>query len=116
MHHPILAHLTDPAEVWCEVDECHAVLEQRLGHPIPAFAYPCGQPEEVGDEVKRAVQEAGYDWVLTTVHGINTPESHPHQLRRVFGDVSRHWLMMAAETSCVWKFFSLRWKRHLDYQ
>jgi hypothetical protein len=26
------------------------------------------------------------------------------------GDVSRHWLVMAAETSGVWHFFSPLWK------
>lgn len=103
LHHPILARLKDPAEVSHEICECRNVLEQRLGHKVRALAYPFGQPEEVGKQAPRAAQEAGYDWVLTTVHGINTPQSQPHQLRRIYGDVSRHLLVMAAETSGVWK-------------
>src|SRR5204862_7418478 len=43
MHHPILADLTDPAEVQREVGECRTMLEQQLGHPVRAFAYPVGQ-------------------------------------------------------------------------
>jgi hypothetical protein len=44
------------------------------------------------------------------VHGVNTPSSDPYQLRRVLGDVSRHWLVMAAETSGIWQVFSPLWK------
>ena len=66
MHHPILAHLKDPAEIRREVKECRTALEQQLGHQVRMFAYPFGQPEEVGDEASQAVCEVGYDCVLTT--------------------------------------------------
>jgi len=110
MHHPILAYLSDPAEVQREVGECRTVLEQQLGHPVRTFAYPVGKPEHIGDAALRAVREAGYDWAVTTINGTNTSQSDPHQIRRVAGDVSRHWLVMAAETSGVWKSFSHLWK------
>ena len=110
MYHPVLAYLTDPAEIHREVGDCRRVLEQRLGHPPRVFAYPIGKPERIGKEGLRAVQEAGYDWAVTAVDGINTLQSDPHQLRRVLGDVSRHWRVMAAEVSGVWRFFSPLWK------
>jgi len=110
MHHPILAYLSDPAEVQREVAECRTVLEQQLGHPVRTFAYPVGKPEHIGDAALRAVREAGYDWAVTTIYGTNTPRSNPHQLRRVAGDVTRHWLVMAAEASGLWKLFSPLWK------
>src|SRR6266516_211807 len=110
MHHPILAYLADPAEVQREVEECRTVLEQQLGHPVRTFAYPVGQPEHIGDAALRAVQDAGYDWAVTTIHGSNSSQSDPYQLRRIAGEVSRHWLVMAAEVSGVWKFFSPLWK------
>jgi len=113
MHHPILAYLSDPAEVQREVGECRTVLEQQLGHPVRTFAYPVGKPEHMGDTALRAVREAGYDWAVTTIYGANTPQSNPHQLRRVAGEVGRHWLVMAAETSGIWKFFSHLWKNPL---
>src|SRR5260370_1276904 len=106
MHHPVLAYLSDPAEVQREVGECRTVLEQQLGHPVRTFAYPVGKPEHIGDAALRAVREAGYDWAVTTINGTNTSQRDPHQIRRVAGDVSRHWLVMAAETSGVWEFFS----------
>jgi peptidoglycan/xylan/chitin deacetylase (PgdA/CDA1 family) len=110
MHHPILAYLKDSAEVKYEVSECRRVLEQQLGHPVRTFAYPAGRPEHIGEEALQAVRGAGYAWALTTVIGINDPQSDPHQLRRVLGDVSRHWLVMAAETSGIWKLVSPLWK------
>ncbi len=106
----ILAYLSDPAEVQHEVGGCRTVLEQQLGHPVRTFAYPVGKPEHIGAAALRAVREAGYDWAVTTIYGTNTPQSNPHQLRRVAGEVSRHWLVMAAETSGIWKFFSYLWK------
>ena len=106
MHHPILAYLKDLAEIRREVRECRTALEQQLGHQVRMFAYPFGQPEEVGDEASRAVCEVGYDCVLTTIHGVNTVRSNPHELRRIYTEVSRHWLMMAVETTGLWKYFS----------
>ena len=113
MHHPILAYLKDPTEVRHEVEECKNVLEQRLGHLVRTFAYPIGNFEAIGDEALKAVQEVGYTWAVTTVYGINTPKNIPYQLCRVSGDVSRHWMVMAAEVSGVWKFFSPLWKNSL---
>jgi len=113
MHHPILANLSDPAEVHREVTECRTVLEQHLGHPIRIFAYPVGKPEHIGEVGLKSVRDAGYAWAVTTLYGSNTSQSDPHQLRRVAGEVSRHWLVMAAETSGVWKFFSHLWKNPL---
>ena len=111
MHHPALACLTNPAEVRREVAECREVLEQQLGHPVRTFAYPIGRPERIGEEALRAVQEAGYTWAVTTIHGTNTPQSNPFQLQRVLGDVSRHWLVMAAEVSGLWHFVFHRRKK-----
>ena len=113
MHHSILANLSDPAEVHREVTECRTVLEQHLDHPIRIFAYPVGKPEHIGEVGLKSVQDAGYAWAVTTLYGTNSSQSDPHQLRRVAGDVSRHWLVMAAETSGVWKFFSHLWKNPL---
>ena len=109
-YHPVLAYLTDPAEVQREVEACRAMLEQRLGHPMRTFAYPIGQVQHIGDNVIRAVQQAGYEWALTTVYGFNTPRSDPYLLRRIEADVCQHWLVVAAEAAGLWGFFSrLRW-------
>lgn len=110
MHHPVLAYLAAPDEVTVEVATCRTLLEERLGHPVRTFAYPVGRTEHIGDEAVRAVNAAGYEWAVTTHTGVNTPENDPLCLQRVLGDVSRHWLVMAAETSGIWHLFSPLWK------
>lgn len=106
MHHPILAYLTDPAEVQYEVTECQKVLERQLGHPVRTFAYPVGQLEHIEEHALRAVQEARYDWAVTTIHGFNTLETDPYLLRRIIVDVDQHWLSVAAKASGVWGLFT----------
>jgi peptidoglycan/xylan/chitin deacetylase (PgdA/CDA1 family) len=110
MHHPILSYLDDPAEVRQEIESCRTVLQQQLGHPVRSFAYPVGQRQHIGEGVVEAVQQAGYDWAVTTHYGFNTPQTNPHLLQRIEVDVDQHWLVMAAETAGLWGFFSrLRW-------
>lgn len=110
MHHPVLAYLKDASELAYEVGECRVVLEQKLGHPVRSFAYPIGRSEHIGTTAVQAVREAGYDWAVTTVHGVNTPQSDPPLLGRVRGDVTRNWLVMAAEVSGLWNLLSPLWK------
>ena len=113
MHHPILANLTETEEVKYEVSECCRVLEQHLQHPIRSFAYPIGRLEHIGEETVQAVREAGYSWAVTTVNGVSTSQSDLYLLERLLGDVSRNWLVMAAEVSGIWKLFSPLWKNSI---
>ncbi len=106
MHHPILAYLTDPAEVQYEVSECRMVLERQLGHPVRSFAYPVGRSEHIGEHAIRAVQEAGYTWAVTAMYGFNTRRTDPYLLRRVEVDVDQHWLVIAAKACGIWDLFS----------
>ncbi len=110
MHHPILAYLADPEEVSREVSDCRRILEQQLRHPVRAFAYPVGKSEHIGKQGMQAVRDAGYSWAVTTVNGVSTMQSDPFLLQRQLGDVTRHWLVMAAEVSGIWKLFSPLWK------
>jgi len=81
-----------------------------LGHPVRTFAYPVGQIQHIRDVVLKAVQQAGYDWALTTMYGFNTSKSDPYLLRRIEVAAKQHWLIMAAEAAGLWGFFSrLRW-------
>jgi len=110
MHHPVLSYLTDPAEVRAEISSCREVMEQRLGRPIRTFAYPIGRTEHIGSDAIDAVKEAGYQWAVTTMRGVATPASDPYRIERVLGEASRHWLLMAAETSGLWHKISPLWK------
>src|SRR6185312_2696777 len=97
MHHPILAYVSDLAEVEHEVAECRSVLEQRLGHSIRTFAYPIGKLEHIESKGLHAVKKAGYPWALTTIEEANTPQTDPLLLRRQPGDITQHWLITASE-------------------
>ena len=103
IHHPDLGNLVDPAEVQREVGECRTALEKQLGRPVHIFSYPFGR---IGDHGLRAVKQAGYDWAVTIIPGINTRRGDPYLLRRISMDVNKHWLVVAAETAGVWAFFS----------
>lgn len=103
MHHPVLAFLKSMNELCYEVAECRNVLTKRLGKPVRIFAYPIGKGEHISSAALRAVREAGYDWAVTTIPGLNTPQSLPHELRRVGCSPDRHWLVMAAETVGIWQ-------------
>jgi peptidoglycan/xylan/chitin deacetylase (PgdA/CDA1 family) len=76
MHHPILSCLSDPAEARYEVAESRKVLEERLGHSVPTFAYPVGMSSDIGDQGLQA---------------------DAHLLVRLPGDTRLHWAVMAAE-------------------
>jgi peptidoglycan/xylan/chitin deacetylase (PgdA/CDA1 family) len=75
------------------------VLEQQLGHPVRSFAYPVGELEHIGETGIPAVQQAGYNWAVTTIEGFNTPQTNPYSLHRLVVDVGQHWLVVAAKTS-----------------
>ncbi len=95
MNHPVLGYLADPAEVQYEVSECRTVLEWRLGHPVTTFAYPVGKAEHIGDEGPRAAKAAGYKWAFTTIQKINSPQTDPYLLGRIY--LNANWLIMASQ-------------------
>lgn len=104
MHHPTLACISDPGELQYEVSECGVMLERRLGHPVRAFAYPIGKSEHIGERGLAAARASSYAWALTTIHGVNTPQTDPYLLNRIVVDVDQHWLMVAAKSSGAWDY------------
>jgi len=107
VHHPVLAHLCDRAEVEREVGGCRRLLEESLGRPVRGFAYPLGRMEHIGDRGLGAVREAGYQWAVTTIRGVNTLETDPHLLRRIGVGPEQHWLVLAADIAGMWPFGKL---------
>lgn len=111
MHHPVLSFLSEPTELEHEVSASRNVLCSKLGDDVRVFAYPIGRTEHISDSVVEAVRKAGYNWAVTTLHEVNSSASNPYLLGRVLGDTSRHWLVMASETSGIWYVLSPLWKR-----
>jgi len=101
MHHPVLAHLTDPYETEYEVRESRTKLEYYLESSVRSFAYPIGKFEDIGEQGVRSVQKSGYVWAVTTIKGWNTPHTNPYLLHRVSIDPWQHWLLIAAMVSDV---------------
>ncbi|MBE3561936.1 MAG: polysaccharide deacetylase family protein [Ktedonobacteraceae bacterium] len=110
MNHHVLSYLSDPDEIRREIVDCRTTLEQHLGHPVRSFAYPVGQMQHIGDEVVKAVKEAGYEWAVTSNYGVNQPTDDRYLLKRIEADADRHWLVIAAAAAGLWGFFArLRW-------
>jgi peptidoglycan/xylan/chitin deacetylase (PgdA/CDA1 family) len=78
--HPVLTSLNSSA-LTHEVSGSRAVLEGRLGQPVPLFVYPRGAYNRT---VLDAVLAAGYEAALTLAPGTNCPGDDPLLLKRVF--------------------------------
>jgi peptidoglycan/xylan/chitin deacetylase (PgdA/CDA1 family) len=63
--HPLLATLSEQA-LTAEIEGARNRIAEMLGAPPRFFAYPYGQPDEVGDGAPRAVAEAGFAAAFTT--------------------------------------------------
>jgi peptidoglycan/xylan/chitin deacetylase (PgdA/CDA1 family) len=105
MHHPLLAYLSAPKEAEDEVRESRTELEQHLGSPVHSFAYPVGKRGDIREQGVHSVQKAGYTWAVTTIGGVNTPQSNPYLLHRLGVNVQDHWLLVAIKASGIWNMF-----------
>jgi len=77
--HPVLTRLA-PADAREEISGSRRALEDVLGRPVRAFAYPHGAFD---DATEARVRDAGYAAVATTVPGPNPPGTSAFRLRRV---------------------------------
>jgi peptidoglycan/xylan/chitin deacetylase (PgdA/CDA1 family) len=81
--HPTLARLSE-AEQLGELAGSKRLLEDRLGRPVAALAYPYGWPGAVTDATRRIAREAGYRLAFSAVPGLNQPgRIDPLDLRRL---------------------------------
>jgi peptidoglycan/xylan/chitin deacetylase (PgdA/CDA1 family) len=76
--HPNLLSIDD-ATARAEIDDGRRELEQHLGRPVSAFAYPAGL---YGERERRLVAEAGYTVAVTCEPGVNLPSSDRMALYR----------------------------------
>jgi len=80
--HPILSRVP-LAQARLEIVEGKRLIEQSLGQSVHYFAYPNGQPSDIGHAVVEMVKEAGYLGACTTIAGRNPTSSDPFYLRRI---------------------------------
>ena len=76
--HPILPTLDEDA-ARAEIRDSRIELEERLGRPVSAFAYPAGL---FGERERRLVIEAGYAAAVSCEPGVNRQRSDRFALRR----------------------------------
>lgn len=97
MYHPVLAALTEEAEVRYEISESRSRLEVMLGHPVHTFAYPIGRRQHLSSYSVQVVRDAGFTSAVTTLEECVYPSTDLYLLGRLPGDERLHWLVMAAE-------------------
>jgi peptidoglycan/xylan/chitin deacetylase (PgdA/CDA1 family) len=81
MSHRVVGRL-QPEEARHELLESRRIIEDRLGHPVDTFAFPFGQPADIGSVTDNTMRECGYRCAMTTVEGINDPGANPFRLLR----------------------------------
>lgn len=84
--HPNLGAIHDPARLADEVLGGRNELADWLGRPIPYFAFPFGQHENLNREVFRLCRKAGVAGVVSAYGGYNFPGDDPFHLQRIHGD------------------------------
>jgi len=77
--HPLLTYENDEA-IESELRVAKQVLEERLGLPARAFAYPNGTWDV---RVREHVKRTGYECAFTTERGWSHPDEDPYSIRRV---------------------------------
>jgi peptidoglycan/xylan/chitin deacetylase (PgdA/CDA1 family) len=81
--HPTLARLSE-AEQLGELAGSKRLLEDRLGRPVAALAYPYGWPGATTDATRRLAREAGYRIAFSAIPGVNQPgRIDPFDFRRL---------------------------------
>jgi peptidoglycan/xylan/chitin deacetylase (PgdA/CDA1 family) len=82
MSHPALIEQSEDL-ARSEIANCRMVLEQALGQPVWAIAYPFGNPESVSAREYKLAEEAGYECAFINIGGTLDPESRRFALPRI---------------------------------
>jgi len=86
--HPLLSY-EDAASVARELEESKRAIEQKLGKPVRAFAYPNGDWSE---SVRDQVAQSGYRCAFTTRPAWTDRSENPYTISRVLlheGNITR---------------------------
>lgn len=81
--HPILTKVP-LQQAMNEIYDSKKIIENRIGRPVYAFAYPNGHPEDFNDEIKDLLRKTGYKSACTTIFGKNDVHTDPYELKRVY--------------------------------
>ena len=88
--HPILSRI-GAAEMEAEIRGSQSAIEVAVQAPVRHFAYPNGKAGDFGPEAEGILRRHGFASAVTTLPGVNRPESSRYQwLRRQPWDPSVH--------------------------
>ncbi len=73
----------DAATIAAELETSKRKFQDELGRPAKLFAYPFGNPENITDESRALVRQAGFQCCLSCYGGINDAGPSPFELRRI---------------------------------
>ena len=68
LNHPMLSQQTSES-AWREISESRSLLEDAIGKPIWAFAYPFGDPAAVTTREMQMAEQAGFECAFMNVGG-----------------------------------------------
>ena len=80
--HPVVSRLSS-LELESELVGSKRALEENLGCSVSHFAFPFGKASDCSATAIQLLSHCGYRTAVTTVPGVNTPESNPFELRRL---------------------------------
>lgn len=81
LSHRVMGRLP-PEELERELRESKEIIEKRMGAPVDTFAFPFGQPSDIGGVSSDFLSACGYRCAMTTVEGTNASGTSPYQIRR----------------------------------
>ena len=82
--HPVLAKLDAYEEILEEVSTSKSMVQNEVGSPCQAMAYPVGTAGTIDSRVLSAVEESGYELACMLLNGVNVfPNADRHQLKRL---------------------------------
>ena len=80
--HPILTNL--PLEqAKHEITQSKKDIEEKLGQPVTAFAYPNGGPRDFNSHIASLVKESGFLCAVTAIPHWITPKANIYELGRI---------------------------------
>jgi peptidoglycan/xylan/chitin deacetylase (PgdA/CDA1 family) len=74
----------NPSEARQEIIQSKNALENKIMKPVKHFAFPFGSKKEAGARDYDIAASAGFDTIVTTVHGHVHPSDSLHYLDRIF--------------------------------
>jgi peptidoglycan/xylan/chitin deacetylase (PgdA/CDA1 family) len=81
--HPILTNLPLEQAKW-EIAQSKKDIEEKLGQPVTAFAYPNGGHRDFNTQIANLVKESGFLYAVTTIPRWVGPEANIYELSRIY--------------------------------